>query len=46
MFSFHATKVFYSIEGGMLTFRDPEYRRLFDYLTGCGKSSFAKSAKK
>jgi dTDP-4-amino-4,6-dideoxygalactose transaminase len=32
MFSFHATKVFYSIEGGMLTFRDPEYRRLFDYL--------------
>jgi dTDP-4-amino-4,6-dideoxygalactose transaminase len=36
MFSFHATKVFYSIEGGMLTFRDPEHRRLFDYLKTFG----------
>jgi dTDP-4-amino-4,6-dideoxygalactose transaminase len=36
MFSFHATKVFHSIEGGMLTFRDPEYRRLFDYLKNFG----------
>jgi dTDP-4-amino-4,6-dideoxygalactose transaminase len=39
MFSFHATKVFYSIEGGMLTFRDPEYRRLFDYLKNFGFES-------
>jgi dTDP-4-amino-4,6-dideoxygalactose transaminase len=36
MFSFHATKVFHSIEGGMLTFRDSEYRRLFDYLKNFG----------
>jgi dTDP-4-amino-4,6-dideoxygalactose transaminase len=36
MFSFHATKIFHSIEGGMLTFRDPEYRRLFDYLKNFG----------
>ena len=36
MFSFHATKVFHSIEGGMLTFRDPENRRLFDYLKNFG----------
>jgi dTDP-4-amino-4,6-dideoxygalactose transaminase len=36
MFSFHATKVFHSIEGGMLTFRNPEYRRLFDYLKNFG----------
>jgi dTDP-4-amino-4,6-dideoxygalactose transaminase len=39
MFSFHATKVFYSIEGGMLTFRDPEYRRLVDYLKNFGFES-------
>jgi dTDP-4-amino-4,6-dideoxygalactose transaminase len=36
MFSFHATKIFHSIEGGMLTFRDPEYQRLFDYLKNFG----------
>jgi dTDP-4-amino-4,6-dideoxygalactose transaminase len=36
MFSFHATKVFHSIEGGMLTFRDPEYQRVFDYLKNFG----------
>ncbi len=36
MFSFHATKIFHSIEGGMLTFRDPELRRLFDYLKNFG----------
>jgi dTDP-4-amino-4,6-dideoxygalactose transaminase len=36
MFSFHATKIFHSIEGGMLTFRDPECRRLFDYLKNFG----------
>ena len=36
MFSFHATKVFHSIEGGMLTFRDDEMRRRFDYLKNFG----------
>ena len=36
MFSFHATKVFHSIEGGMLTFRDPSLQRLFDYLKNFG----------
>ena len=36
MFSFHATKVFHSIEGGMLTFQDSKYLRLFDYLKNFG----------
>lgn len=36
MFSFHATKIFHSIEGGMLTFRDPGLRRLLDYLKNFG----------
>jgi dTDP-4-amino-4,6-dideoxygalactose transaminase len=36
MFSFHATKLFHSVEGGMLTFRDPGLRRLFDYLKNFG----------
>ena len=36
MFSFHATKFFHSVEGGMLTFRDPGLRRLFDYLKNFG----------
>jgi dTDP-4-amino-4,6-dideoxygalactose transaminase len=36
MFSFHATKVFHSIEGGMLTFRDSGLRRLFDYSKNFG----------
>lgn len=36
MFSFHATKVFHSVEGGMLTFRDAELQRPFDYLKNFG----------
>jgi dTDP-4-amino-4,6-dideoxygalactose transaminase len=36
MFSFHATKFFHSIEGGMLTFRDPGLLRLFDHLKNFG----------
>ncbi|MDR3727260.1 MAG: DegT/DnrJ/EryC1/StrS family aminotransferase [Terracidiphilus sp.] len=36
MFSFHATKVFHSIEGGMLTFREPELQRRLDYLKNFG----------
>jgi len=36
MFSFHATKVFHSIEGGMLTFRDGELQRRLDYLKNFG----------
>lgn len=36
MFSFHATKVFHSIEGGMLTFREAELQRRLDYLKNFG----------
>jgi dTDP-4-amino-4,6-dideoxygalactose transaminase len=36
MFSFHATKVFHSVEGGMLTFGDGSLRRRFDYLKNFG----------
>jgi dTDP-4-amino-4,6-dideoxygalactose transaminase len=36
MFSFHATKLFHSIEGGMLTFGDGTLRRRFDYLKNFG----------
>jgi dTDP-4-amino-4,6-dideoxygalactose transaminase len=36
MFSFHSTKLFHSIEGGMLIFRDAELKRLFDYLKNFG----------
>ena len=36
MFSFHATKIFHSVEGGMLTFPDPRLLRLFDYLKNFG----------
>jgi len=36
MFSFHATKVFHSVEGGMLTFQDPRLMRIFDYLKNFG----------
>lgn len=35
-FSFHATKIFHSIEGGMLTFRDPDLQRRLDYLKNFG----------
>ncbi|MGA2606400.1 MAG: DegT/DnrJ/EryC1/StrS family aminotransferase [Terriglobia bacterium] len=36
MFSFHATKLFHSVEGGMLTFGDGRLRRRFDYLKNFG----------
>ncbi len=36
MFSFHATKLFHSAEGGMLTFADRTLRRRFDYLQNFG----------
>lgn len=36
MFSFHATKSYHSIEGGMLMFGDPGLKRLFDYLKNFG----------
>lgn len=36
MFSFHATKLFHSIEGGMLTFSDPGLKVTVDYLRNFG----------
>ena len=36
MFSFHATKLFHSIEGGMLMFSDPAQMKVFDYLKNFG----------
>ena len=36
MFSFHATKLYHSIEGGMLTFRDSGLKQVFDYLKNFG----------
>jgi dTDP-4-amino-4,6-dideoxygalactose transaminase len=36
MFSFHATKAYHSIEGGMLTFRDSGLKSTFDYLKNFG----------
>jgi dTDP-4-amino-4,6-dideoxygalactose transaminase len=36
MFSFHATKLYHSIEGGMLTFQDPGLKRTFEYLRNFG----------
>jgi dTDP-4-amino-4,6-dideoxygalactose transaminase len=36
MFSFHATKLFHSIEGGMLAFRDSGLKRTLDYLKNFG----------
>lgn len=36
MFSFHATKLFHSIEGGMLTFHDSGIKAIFDYLKNFG----------
>ncbi len=36
MFSFHATKLYHSIEGGMLIFSDPGLRQIFDYLKNFG----------
>ncbi len=39
MFSFHATKLFHSIEGGMLTFPDGGLKPVFDYLKNFGFDS-------
>lgn len=39
MFSFHATKLFHSIEGGMLTFTDGGLKPVFDYLKNFGFDS-------
>lgn len=36
MFSFHATKLYHSVEGGLLTFKDPELKITFDYLKNFG----------
>jgi dTDP-4-amino-4,6-dideoxygalactose transaminase len=36
MFSFHATKLFHSIEGGMLTFKETGFKGIFDYLKNFG----------
>jgi len=36
MFSFHATKLYHSIEGGLLTFQDAGYKQTFDYLKNFG----------
>ena len=36
MFSFHATKLYHSIEGGMLIFKDSGIKRKFDYLKNFG----------
>jgi dTDP-4-amino-4,6-dideoxygalactose transaminase len=36
MLSFHATKLYHSIEGGMLTFKDPGLKITFDYLKNFG----------
>ena len=39
MFSFHATKLFHSIEGGMLTFKEAGLKGIFDYLKNFGFKS-------
>ncbi len=39
MFSFHSTKLFHSIEGGMVVFREPGLKGLFDYLKNFGFKS-------
>lgn len=36
MFSFHATKLFHSIEGGLLIFKDSKLKETFDYLKNFG----------
>lgn len=36
MFSFHATKLYHSLEGGMLVFRDSGLKDTFDYLKNFG----------
>jgi len=36
MFSFHATKSFHSLEGGLLIFQEPGFKGIFDYLKNFG----------
>ena len=36
VFSFHATKVFHTVEGGAVAFRDPKYREKLDELKNFG----------
>jgi len=36
MFSFHSTKLYHSIEGGMLMFSDPGLKKTLDYLKNFG----------
>jgi dTDP-4-amino-4,6-dideoxygalactose transaminase len=36
MFSFHATKSFHSMEGGLLIFKEAGLKRIFDYLKNFG----------
>jgi Predicted pyridoxal phosphate-dependent enzyme apparently involved in regulation of cell wall biogenesis len=39
MFSFHATKLYHALEGGMLCFKDPELAQTFNYLKNFGFKS-------
>ncbi len=39
MFSFHATKLYHSLEGGMLIFKDPGLAQTFSYLKNFGFKS-------
>ncbi|WP_320646105.1 DegT/DnrJ/EryC1/StrS family aminotransferase [Synergistes jonesii] len=39
MFSFHATKVFHTVEGGGVAFREEKYRSIFAMLRQFGQSS-------
>lgn len=36
MFSLHSTKLYHSIEGGLLTFNDAKYKKIFEYLRNFG----------
>jgi dTDP-4-amino-4,6-dideoxygalactose transaminase len=36
MYSFHATKLFHSIEGGMLSYKNPNLTEVFNYLKNFG----------
>jgi dTDP-4-amino-4,6-dideoxygalactose transaminase len=36
MFSLHSTKLYHSIEGGLLTFNNPTYKKTFEYLRNFG----------
>lgn len=39
MFSFHATKLYHTFEGGMLVFKDSGFRKIFNYLKNFGFKS-------